>query len=212
MTKVFTPIRLLALSQLLVLGWAAAAAPPVRPDMWAWVKLTLSGYWIGQESWLVAVFWLLGITPVMLAGLVRDQLFARPVPCAPFVLSAMALGGFAFLPWVIVSGDALRAQEQTTAGAPERTLPLEAIGGRRWGQLVALPALLALGSGVVWGDPLGYLAFARGEGFAFVMTADFVALWLVSVALCFRRSRSRLWLVSMIPVAGPAIWMALGRR
>ena len=190
MTKVFTPIRLLALSQLLVLGWAAVAAPPVRPDMWDWVKLTLSGYWIGQEIWLVAVFWLLGITPVMLAGLVRDQLFSRPVPCAPFVLSSMALGGFAFLPWVIVSGDASRVQEETPEGAPERTLPLAAIGGRRWGQLVALPALLALSSGLVWGDPLGYLAFARGEGFAFVICVDLIYCLAVHAYIFFKMTNS----------------------
>jgi hypothetical protein len=189
------------------LGLVALAfvAPPPRPDLLPWLKLTALGYWIGQEALLVATFWLVGLSALVAAGVLGPALRARPLPAWPFALGAFAIGGFALLPWLVLSGD---------GGAERAPLPaaIGGVGGRRWGLALSLISGAALGAGLWWGDPIGLLAVARSDGFAFVMSFDFVALWLTTLLLVRRRSASSMWLLALVPVLGPSLWMASGRR
>jgi len=205
LTPMLTPslgMRILAGALWLGLFGVAMVAPPNRPDLEPWIEQMLLGYWIGQEAWLVAVFWLVGLCAPVAAGVVGPTLQARPVPAWPFVLGAMGLGGFALLPWVLLSGD--------SGETPDRAWVR--VGGRGWGVVLSLLSGAALGCGLWWGDPVGYIAHARGDGFTYVMSADFVALWLTMLLLVRRRSQSWMWLLALVPVLGPSLWMASGRR
>lgn len=195
-------MRILAGSLWLGLVGIATVAPPNRPDLGPWLEQMLLGYWIGEEAWLVAVFWLVGLCVAVAAGVLGPELRSRPVPAWPFVVGALGLGGFALLPWLVLSGDRREAPRQAPV----------LIGGRGWGVGCSVLSGAALGCGLWWGDPVGYLAHARGDGFAFVMTADFLALWLTMLLLVRRRSRSWMWLLAVVPVVGPSLWMASGRR
>ena len=183
----------------------AVVSPPARPDLWTWVEMTLTGYWIGQEAWLVALFNLVGVAVLVTAGVLGPDLRARPLPAWPFVLGAFAVGGYALLPWLVLSGD---------GGEGHAPLPrvIEGVGGQRWGAVLGLLSGAALASGLWWGDPIGYVAIARAEGFAFIMSFDFIVLWLVTLVMVRRRSQSRAWLLALVPVLGPSLWMAAGRR
>lgn len=197
--------RGVALGLWLALVVIAIVSPPARPDLVLWLKMTLVGYWIGQEAWLVAAFNLVGVAGLVAAGVLGPDLRARPLPAWPFVLGSLAIGGYALLPWLVLTGD---------GGEGHAPLPraIDGLGGRRWGVVMSLLSAAALGAGLWWGDPMGYLAIARSEGFAFVMSFDFVALWLVTLMMVRRRSPSRAWLLAVIPVLGPSLWMATGRR
>ena len=196
------PARLVGVTLWLGLLGVALVAPPSRPDLSPWLEQMMLGYWIGEEAWLVAIFWLVGLSSPVAAGVLGPQLRARPVPAWPFVLGAMALGGFLLLPWLVITGD----------GGGDEARPIGRIGGPVWGGVLALASGAALGAGLWWGDPLGYVAHARGDGFTFVMTADFVALWLAILLMVRRRSRSWWWLLAVVPVVGPSVWVASGRR
>jgi hypothetical protein len=197
--------RVFALLLWLGLVVVALVSPPARPDLVPWLKMTLAGYWIGQEALLVSVFSLVGFAGLVAAGVLGPDLRARPLPAWPFVLGVFAIGGYALLPWVVLSGD---------GGEGHAPLPraIEGVGSRRWGVVLSLLSGAALGAGLWWGDPIGYLAIARAEGFAFVMSFDFVALWLITVVMVRRRSQGRAWLLALVPVLGPSLWMAAGRR
>jgi hypothetical protein len=194
-----TLLRLSALVLLLGLGAAFALGPPVREDIWEWLVIMGTGYWREEEATIVALFHLMVLWPLALAGLLRDELWARPIMAWPFVVGSLAVGSFALLPWVGLSGD---------AGPIERKPGL--VGGRGWGLLVATTGGLVLGLGAVYGDIVGGLANARAEGFVHLMAADFAALWVMSIALARRRDAGRAWLWALIPVAGLGVWMALG--
>ena len=208
MDAVETPsqrVRLLALALWMGLVMIAYISPPTRPDVGEWVRMTMLGYWIGQEAWLVAVFWLVGLSPLAIAGVLAGDLRARPVPAWPFVLAGFGVGGFAVIPWLVLSGDGGRS-------GPSMPGMLRDVGGRRWGIGVGVLSGAALACGAWWGDPIGYLSLARSEGFAFIMSFDFAALWLATLVMVRRRSRTRGWLLALVPVLGPALWVALGRR
>lgn len=198
-------VRVLAAALWLALVLVAFVSPPARPDLLPWLKATLLGYWIGQEALLVAVFNLVGLAGLVAAGVLGPDLRARPLPAWPFVIGAFAIGGFALLPWLVLSGD---------GGEEHAALPaaIEGVGGPRWGVVLSLLSGAALGAGLWWGDPVGYAAIARSEGFTFVMSVDFVALWLATLVMVRRRSATRAWLLALVPVLGPSLWMASGRR
>jgi hypothetical protein len=188
----------------LALVAVAVVAPPARSGVGSWIGSMLIGAIDSLEPWTVAAFYAMGLWPLVLAGLLRDELRARPVPAWPFLLGGMVIGGFGFLPWLVVSGD-----------APEDRRPLERFGGvgdPLWGAVLAAGFAGLAAWGLLAGDPIGFLAEVRQEGFMFVMMADFTALWLASVVLAYRRSRSGAWLLALLPGIGAGLWMATGRR
>lgn len=194
------PLRLFA--SLLLLGQVAAfaLAPPMREDIWPWIVAIGTGYWLDEEATIVALFHMMVVWPLALAGLLRDELWTRPIMAWPFVVGSLAVGSFALLPWVSLSGDA-------GTGPGKRGV----VGGRGWGVAVAAIGGLLLGLGAAFGDVVGALAMARSEGFVHVMAVDFAALWAISIVLARRRGTGRAWLWTLIPLAGLGMWMALGR-
>ena len=56
------PARLVGVTLWLGLLGVALVAPPSRPDLSPWLEQMMLGYWIGEEAWLVAVFWLVGLS------------------------------------------------------------------------------------------------------------------------------------------------------
>ena len=185
------------------LGLAAIAllAPPIRPDITQWILDLSTGFFLGEEATAVALFYLMAVWPLVIAGLLRDELGARPVAAWPFVLASAAVGSFAVLPWLAITGDA-------GGSAPAGHV----IGGRLWGIGIAMLGSSLLVLGGYHGDIIGGLASVRSEGFMHIMAADFVALWGASIALTRRRDPGNGWLWSLVPVAGVGVWMALRRR
>jgi hypothetical protein len=178
-------------------------APPSRPDQWDWVVRLLTGRWEGESPWVVAQFQMMGLWPALVGLLVRGDWRARPIPAWPFALGAFAFGCYALLPWFVLRrGERNGAEPGPITGV---VLPLA---------LAASAAALAVGA-VVLGGPAGPAAFARvfwTDGFVFPMTFDFLAFWLLSVAEARARARRTPWALTLVPLVGLGLFLALEAR
>lgn len=197
-----TLVRIVAVVLWSNLVLVAVSAPPNPPELDTWLLEMLLGYFAGFEAWVVALFYALGAWPFLYAGLLGDDLRARPVPAWPFVLLSMVSGAFGLLPWFALSGD------KAAPGRPSRSSTAD----RVFGGALALVFATLLVAGALFGDVVGFVAEARTVGLVQVMAADCVVLWLTSILVVKRRSRSRAWLLALLPGVGAGLWMASGRR
>lgn len=171
--------------------------PPNRPDLWAWIVDLLTGRWGEHAPWVVAQFQLMGLFPLLMAVLLRPEWRAR-VPAWPFLLASFVFGCYALLPWFVV-----RAESRSRSGT---------FGGP------VVPAVLALAGVVlvVWAAARGDLwdlprMFAT-EGFVWSMSFDFVAFWILSVCEARARTRGTPWAITLVPVVGLGVFLALEAR
>ena len=186
------------LSWLVLVGLGCGFGPPSRPDLGAWILDLLTGRWGEHPPWVVAEFWLLGIWPALVALLIRPDWRAR-LPAWPFLLASFALGCYALLPWFYL-----------------RSEPRNEARGRPGGPV--LPAVLALLALVIviWATVVGDLAdlpqMFASEGFVWAMTFDFLAFWVLSVAEARVRTRGTPWAITLVPVVGLGVFLAMEER
>lgn len=183
----------------LLLWLALIAAPLVGPDarddVWAWVRDLCTGRWVGTDPWVVAHFLAMAIWPTWLLLLLRERLFSRPVPAAPFAFGGFCLGAYALLPWFVLGGPAQPARPSPRAHRATR--PIAALG------LTVAAALTGWG---LWaGDLQAWADVARTDGFVWTMTADFGAFWLAAVAVARRRGGR--WALTLLPLFGAGLYL-----
>jgi len=176
-------------------------APEVRPDAMAWVQSLMSFHWEFQEPLVVALFFSMGLWPVVIAGQLWGALAQRPVPLWPFVVGSSFLGCFVLAPGV--------AALPPAKGAPWRP---QGRLGRYLGTLVFSLVLGAFIGLWVWayrrGNPAQAWALMKVEGFLAIMTVDFLAFYALSLALAFGR-RLPLAPLSALPLVGAALALQL---
>ncbi|MCB9674307.1 MAG: DUF2834 domain-containing protein [Alphaproteobacteria bacterium] len=172
-----------------LLGEALLLSPPPRPDQWAWLFRLSTGDWAGEEPLVVALFMLMGVWPLALAGLFAADLRREPVPLWPFALGSMALGAFVLVPGLALGG---------------RPLPMAEwqrwVGSRALAAVLLVPTLGLMAWGLWAGSPAAFAAAWRTEQFVHVMALDFCTLWLVSVVGATSRG-GRGWL-ALVPLVG----------
>ncbi len=178
-------------------------APPTRPDMNEWVWALLVGETAGENPSMVAFFQAMGLWPWIWASLLVDELLPAEhprhwrdrVPALPFVLLANVGGMFLLAPYLILRD----------VGRP----PAKRRAWLAWLGHPVVAGLWALaGVGLLWtaigGDLIALRGTIRVEGFAFIMSFDFLAFWVLSLG----------WLTARLGVlhAGwfPLIGSALG--
>ncbi|MEA5462443.1 DUF2834 domain-containing protein [Leptothoe sp. PORK10 BA2] len=213
------PLRQFALGALWLgfVTYGVLLSPPSAPDTLGVILQLSTGQWAELNPWVVVLFNLMGLWPVIYASLALDDGRDQAVPAWPFVVGSFGLGAFALLPYL-----ALRKSTATLPREPVDSLLLRVMH-RRWvGVGVAILTLLLLAYGFtqgqgqiqgqgVWQDFLDQFSTSQ---FIHVMSLDFCLLTLLTPSLLWddmaRRQASPLWRgVSLLPLLGPAIYLAL---
>ncbi len=201
---------------LLWLGFVAYAfllAPPDQPEQTLDLILRLSsGQWAGINPAVVALFNLMGVWPAIYAGLLLIDGRMQKIPAWPFVLGSFLVGAFALLPYL-----ALRQPNRDFQGPKTGWLKLQ---DSRWlGLLLCLVSLGLLVYGLSQGDWSDFAQQWQTRRFIQVMSLDFCLLSLLFPALLgddmARRgldNRLIFWAVALIPLLGPALYLALRPR
>lgn len=156
--------------------YAFAFAPPNQPDTFELITQLSSGQWEGINPTIVALFNLMGIWPMIYACLVLIDGADQNIPAWPFVVSSLAVGAFALLPYL-----ALRQPHTTFTGSKSTLLSL--VDSPWVGRLLAAGSIALLGYGLLEGDWSNFIAQWQTSRFINVMSLDFCLLCAVVAPL-----------------------------
>lgn len=189
--------------------YAFLLAPPNQPDTFELIKNLSLGEIDGINPLIVALFYIMGVWPMIYSCLLFFDGRTQKIPAWPFATLSFGVGAFALLPYL-----ALREPRTNFSGQKNAWLKLL---DSRWtgiGLMIAAVLLVAYGlSNGNWGD---YLYQWRTSRFIHVMSLDFCLLCLLFPALLrddmARRGlhNSQLyWITVLIPLFGPLIYLCV---
>lgn len=196
-------------------AYAVFLSPPSRPDTLDVIRQLSTGQWAELNPVVVVLFNLMGLWPVVYASLVLADGCDQSVPAWPFVVGSFGFGAFALMPYLVL--------RKPTCALPYRsadTRLLKAVEHPWVGVGVAIATLLlimyglAQGTGyATWQDFLHQFSTSQ---FIHVMSLDFCMLTLLTPSLLWddiaRRNLASSWrAVSLLPLLGPALYLALRR-
>lgn len=194
--------------------YAFFLAPPNQPDTFDLIKRLSTGQWAGINPLIVALFNLMGVWPMIYAAVMLVDGCGQKLSAWPFVVGAFGVGAFAVLPYL-----ALRQPSPSFSGP--KTAVLRLVESRLLGTGLFLGSLALMVYGLGWGDWADFMRQWQSDRFIHVMSLDFCLLSLLFPALLAddkaRRAqpsvgqdnRRWLWLLSVIPVLGPAAYLSL---
>ncbi|MCT7974373.1 DUF2834 domain-containing protein [Laspinema olomoucense] len=190
--------------------YAFGFAPPDNPTAtFNLIKNLVTGEWEGINPLIIALFNIMGVWPLIYSGVLFLDGKGQKVPAWPFVTLSFGVGAFALLPYL-----ALRQPNPNFSG--EKNWFLKAVDSRIFGAIAALSALILVGYGITQGNWTDYFYQWQTSRFIHVMTLDFCLLCLLfptilgdDMARRGLNSPGIFWLVALIPLLGPAFYLAL---
>ncbi|MBF2003855.1 MAG: DUF2834 domain-containing protein [Synechococcales cyanobacterium M58_A2018_015] len=189
--------------------YAFLLAPPNQLDTFSLIKDLSTGQWQGINPLVVALFNLMGVWPMLYACLLLIDGRGQRLPAWPFVIFSFGVGAFAVLPYL-----ALRQPYPAFEG--QKTGLLKWVDSRWVGLLILAGVVVLLAYGLIAGDWNDFVNQWRTDRFIHVMSLDFCLLCLLFPSLLeddmTRRGltdRRLFWAVSLLPLLGPAVYVAL---
>ncbi|MES1024596.1 DUF2834 domain-containing protein [Gloeocapsa sp. BRSZ] len=187
--------------------YAFFLAPPNQPDTFELIKDLSLGEIDGINPLIVALFYVMGVWPMIYSCLLFFDGRTQRIPAAPFAALSFGVGAFALLPYL-----ALREPRTTFLGQKNAFLKL--LDSRWTGIALTIAAVLLVAYGLGNGDWGDFLNQWRTSRFIHVMSLDFCLLCLLFPALLgddmARRGlqNSQLyWVAALLPLFGPLIYL-----
>ncbi len=191
------------------IAYAFLLAPPDQPDTVELIQNLSTGQWDGINPLVIALFNLMGVWPMIYACLMLIDGRVQRVPAWPFVTLSFGVGAFMILPYL-----ALRQPNETFTG--EKNWLIKLLDSRWTGLAIALGTLTLVAYGLLGGDWSNFIQQWQTSRFIHVMSLDFCLLCLLFPLLLgddmARRGiqdRRWFWLTALIPLVGPALYLAL---
>lgn len=190
-----------------LIGYAGWGAPPTQPNTVELIQHLSLGQLDGINPLIVALFYLMGVWPLIYASVLLFDGQGQRVPAWLFVLASFGVGAFALLPYL-----ALRQPNPTPMAA--RSMVLRGLDSRWTAGAIALLVTGLLIYGFSQGDGSGFVQQWHTSRFIHVMSLDFTLLCLLFPAL-LRDDMARrqwnppqlFWLFSLLPLLGPVLYL-----
>jgi hypothetical protein len=195
---------------LLWLGFTAYAfflAPPDSPETLTLIQQLATGQWQGINSWVVTLFNLMGIWPMVYTSLLLADGQGKRLWAWPFAVGSFAVGAFAILPYL-----ALR-QPDPPETVQKPSWGLKLLESRWLGGLLLIGTLLLIAYGWQGGDWPDFWQQFQTRRFIHVMSLDFCLLSLlcpvmIRADLLRRKKISKVWQVlAFVPLLGPLLYL-----
>jgi hypothetical protein len=201
---------LLGLLWLGFLSYAFFLAPPDRPETFILIQNLSTGQWDGINPWIIALFNVMGIWPLLYFGVLFADGDGQKVRAWPFAVASMAVGAFSLLPYL-----ALRTPHTDWSG--KKTWGLRIWDSRWIGAIALLGSAACLWFGVAQGDWSDFVRQWYGSRFIHVMSLDFLMLSVLFPTLLSDDMTRRgmdpaglLRFVAIVPLIGPCLYL-MGR-
>ncbi len=189
--------------------YAFIFAPPNQPDTFELIKNMSTGEFAGINPLIIAVFYLMGIWPMMYGCMLFLDGRGQKIPAWPFVTGSFFLGAFSLVPYL-----ALRQNNPNFEGKKNWFLQLQDSKWLSW--LLTLAAIGLIFYGLLKGDWADFAQQWQTSRFIHVMSLDFCLLSLLFPTLIgddlARRGVENPLLyraVSLVPLLGGLIYLCL---
>ena len=189
--------------------YAFLLAPPDAPNTLELIKNLSTGQWQGINPFIIALFNLMGVWPVIYSAMLFIDGRGQKIPAWPFASAAFAVGAFALLPYL-----ALRNPNQQFTGKKNALIKL--FDSRVTGIVLGVAAAILVAYGVRAGDWGDFVQQWQTSRFIHVMSLDFCLLSLLFPALLgddmARRGGKNsqiFWLIGVIPLFGPIFYLCV---
>lgn len=197
---------------LLWLGFTTYAfvfAPPDQPDTLELIQNLATGKWDGINPLIVSLFNIMGVLPLIYSCLIFIDGRQQKIPAWLFSAASFGVGAFALLPYL-----ALREPNQEFTGF--KNLFIKILDSRWLGISLTIGSLFLLSYGLFNGDWTDFIQQWQTSKFIHVMSLDFCLLCSLFPALLgddmARRNlknSSIFWLVALLPLLGPLLYLCL---
>jgi hypothetical protein len=191
------------------IGYAFLLAPPDRPDTLQLIIDLSTGKWAGINPFIIALFNLMGILPMVYAALILIDGKTQRIPAGLFSTASFGVGAFAILPYL-----ALREPNSRPIGA--RRGIVKFVDSRWLGIFLAIGTVVLLVYGIARGDWTDFVQQWRTSRFIHVMSLDFCLLILLLPVLVSDDLQRRnvtnpaaIRLLSWIPLFGGLIYLCI---
>jgi hypothetical protein len=190
-------------------GYAFFLAPPDRPDTLSLIIDLSTGKWAGINPFVIALFNLMGILPMVYAALMLIEGKTQRIPAGLFSALSFGVGAFAILPY-------LALREPNARPIAERSGIIKLVDSRWLGILLSIGATILLVYGISNGDWADFGQQWRSSRFIHVMTLDFCLLSLLLPVLISDDLQRRnftnptaIRLLSLMPLFGGLIYLCI---
>ena len=195
---------------LLFIGYATFFAPPQQPDTFDLITDLSTGNWEGINPYVICLFNIMGILPLVYASFLLIDGEAQPkIKAAPFVGISFGVGAFALLPYF-----AFRQDKPEFIG--RKNWLLKILDSRLYAIVTTLACLSLIFIAVTQGNWSDFVAQWHTSKFIHVMSLDFLCLCslfpsIVGDDLKKRGiyNSSKFWLITLVPLFGTLIYTCL---
>lgn len=189
--------------------YAFGFAPPDHPDTFEMIKNLCIGQWQGINPLVTALFYLMGIWPMIYSALLLIDGRGQKIPAWPFVAASFGVGIFAVLPYL-----ALRQPHPRFFG--QKHILLKLLDSRGYGILLTVATVILIAYGVTAGDWINFGQQWQTNRFIHVMSLDFCLLSLLFPTLLKDDMAHRgwenqqyFWLFAAFPLFGALIYLCV---
>ncbi|MEA5567992.1 DUF2834 domain-containing protein [Anabaena sp. UHCC 0399] len=189
--------------------YAFVFAPPDRPDNFELIKDLSIFEWQGINPLIIALFYLMGIWPMIYSAMLFIDGRGQKIPAWPFATASFGVGVFALLPYL-----ALREPNPQFTGKKNALIKL--LDSRVTGVVLTVAAAILVAYGVLEGDSSNFVQQWQTSRFIHVMSLDFCLLSLLFPALLRDdmarrgwRNQQLFWLFAVIPLFGALIYLCV---
>ncbi len=184
-------------------------APLEQPGTLTLVEKLVTLQWAGINPFVITLFSLMGIWPLVYACLIFIDSRMQDIPAWPSFLAANGSGVIGMMPYLI-----LRKPSQEFSG--QKDIWLKLLDSRTFGVFLSLTTVALVAYAIMAGDWGDFVYQWRTSRFIYLMSLDFCLLYLVFPSLLgddmarreLRDSRF-FWAVALFPLVGALAYLCL---
>jgi hypothetical protein len=192
-----------------LITYAFFFAPPEQPNTFELIQKLSFGNWQGINTLIIALFYLLGVWPLVYSALIFADGRSQKIPAWLFATASYGVGVFALLPYL-----SLRESNQEFDG--QKSILIKVMDSRITGIILTLIAIVLIIYGLKSGDWQDFIQQWQTNRFIHVMSLDFCLVSLLFPMLLGDDMARRgwknsqiFWLISLVPLFGALIYLCI---
>ncbi|HEY9699901.1 MAG TPA: hypothetical protein V6D10_21760 [Trichocoleus sp.] len=189
--------------------YTVSLAPLDRPDTWAIAQKLVTLQWQDINAYLLAIFWLMGVWPLIYACLMFADGRMQPFRAWTYFVGSNFTGVICLLPYLLF-------RRRNTSFEGNKDWWLEILDQRATGVMLLLTTIGLIAYALIAGDWQAFVQQFQTQAFTHLITLDFCLMCLIfPIATLFEddmarrgiHSRFVFWWTALVPLFGPLLYL-----